>query len=376
MKLSKRLAFLVFLFPVAAPILAVFGALRFGHPLAFAAITPIVMFVAIPILDVILGRDAENPTEDEARSLAKKPYFSALLLLCLPIQFGLVGLGIWFAKTGELNALELLAYSITFGMVGGITAINVGHELIHRKSPWLSSAGGVLLSTVGYASFKVEHVIGHHVHVATPEDGSSAARGESVYGFVARAFVRNIPKAFELEKKMLERKGKNLFRHGELVRYYAFTSAMACGALAWGGLRGVVLFVGQGVVAIALLEVVNYVEHYGLTRNRIGTKGAYETTTIHHSWNSNYALTNLLLFQLQRHSDHHANAARPYQSLRHMPESPQLPFGYATMVALALCPPVFKLLMDRALRQHAEARGARSDASEPRLSMSHTSRLV
>ncbi len=355
----KKYGYLLFLLPPALPVLAVQLAERFGHWNLFAFLVPAVVFGLIPVVDFLVGKDAHNPDPEEETELRADSFYTALLVLCLPVQLACLGYGGYVVTHAPLSLVGKLGWTLSIGLVSGVIAINTGHELIHRRSAALQAVGGLLLATVGYASFKVEHVLGHHVHVATPKDNSTAREGETVYGFAARALARNIPHAFALERAAARRKG---LAHGlfssELARYYAVTLALFVAALVALGPSGGAYFVGQGVVAILLLEIVNYVEHYGLARRVVNERGAYEVTTPLHSWNSNYFITNLLLFQLQRHSDHHANAARPYQVLRHMEGSPQLPAGYATMVVIALCPPLFHALMSRKLRDHRLARAA------------------
>ena len=230
--------------------------------------------------------------------------------------------------------------------MGGIIAINLGHELVHKDPKIENWSGGLLLASVCYAGFKVEHVRGHHVNVSTPEDASSSQYNQSLYQFLPHAFVHNFINAWRLEKQYLARKGhKNISYHNELIWWYAISALMAVSFGLWLGWMGAVFFLAQGFVAAFTLEVINYVEHYGLHR-RMDDKGRYERTTPAHSWNSNYFLTNIALFQLQRHSDHHAYAKRRYQVLRHYDESPQLPAGYAGMYVLAFFPPLWKKVMN------------------------------
>ena len=240
------------------------------------------------------------------------------------------------------------------GTVGGIIAINLGHEFVHKDAKLENWMGGLLLASVTYAGFKVEHVRGHHVHVSTPGDASSSRYDQSVYQFLPRAFKHNFLNAWKLEKQYLERKGKkNLSAANELIWWYAISALFT---LAFGlafGWMGVLFFLAQSFVAAFTLEVINYIEHYGLHR-RVNDKGRYERVTPAHSWNSNYLLTNLALFQLQRHSDHHAYAKRRYQVLRHYEESPQLPGGYAAMYVLALVPPLWKRIMNPRVEAYYE----------------------
>jgi alkane 1-monooxygenase len=256
--------------------------------------------------------------------------------------------------TNDYGLLGKIGWIVSIGTVGGIIAINLGHELIHKDPKVENWMGGLLLSTVTYAGFKVEHVRGHHVHVSTPDDASSSRYNQSLYDFLPKAFVRNFKNAWSLEKKYLERKGKkNISVHNELIWWYSISALFAATfGLLWGW-QGVVFFLGQSFFAALALEIINYIEHYGLHR-RVNDKGRFERVTPAHSWNSNFLLTNLALFQLQRHSDHHAYAKRRYQVLRHYEESPQLPAGYATMYVLALIPPLWKKVMNPRVEAYYE----------------------
>jgi alkane 1-monooxygenase len=260
---------------------------------------------------------------------------------------------------------------VSIGLVGGVTAINTGHELIHKPTRLEQWAGGLLLSCVGYGSFKVEHIHGHHVDVATPADGSTARLGETIYRFVPRAVWRNPQRAFELERAACVHRGRpwNPLR-SELVVWSLASVAFALACSVMVGLLttapwwlGLVYFVAQSMVAISLLEIINYIEHYGLERRLLTAgpmAGRYERVNVTHSWNANFLFTNLLLFQLQRHSDHHAHAVRRYQALRHFDESPQLPAGYSALVVLAAVPPLWRRVMDPRV---AAYRGLATDVS-------------
>ncbi|MCE5232236.1 MAG: alkane 1-monooxygenase [Mizugakiibacter sp.] len=245
-----------------------------------------------------------------------------------------------------------LGWLLSCGVLGGILAINVAHELIHKPGRLEPFLGGVLLASVGYVGFKIEHVRGHHVHVATPADASSAPLGRSLYAFLPRALLRNAVAAWRLEAARLRARGQAVVSpHNELLRWNALWLAMLAAYALGFGVAGALFFLASGLVAAASLEVINYVEHYGL-RRRETAPGRYERVDHRHSWNSSARLTNWLLFHLQRHSDHHAHARRRYQVLRHHDESPQLPAGYAAMFLLALLPPLWRRVMDRRVRAY------------------------
>ncbi|MDX1804052.1 MAG: alkane 1-monooxygenase [Alcanivorax sp.] len=306
-----------------------------------------IFFIAVPILDFLIGKDPVNPDEktqvpqlSEDKSYRLIPLVMAGAWFAVLFYAGHVFVNNHFAWYGSLG------WTLSIGVLGGIIAINLGHELIHKDPRIENWTGGLLLSSVTYAGFKVEHIRGHHIHVSTPEDASSSQYDQSLYNFLPKAFYRNFRNAWTLEAAYLARKGKKAFsRDNELIWWYGISAlfALTFGIL-WGW-QGVLFFVGQSAFAALALEIVNYIEHYGLHR-RQQDNGRYERVTPAHSWNSNYLLTNLILFQLQRHSDHHAYAKRRYQVLRHYEESPQLPAGYTAMMLLALVPPLWKKVMN------------------------------
>jgi len=240
---------------------------------------------------------------------------------------------------------------LTVAMVAGI-AINTAHELGHKRTTherWLSR---VALAQTGYGHFFIEHNRGHHVRVATPEDPASARLGESFYAFWPRTVLGSLRSAWGLERTRLARMGRGPWTlRNDILNAWAMSVVLFGGlALAFGPVVLPYLLI-QAVVGFSLLEVVNYLEHYGLLRGR-REDGRYERTRPEHSWNSNNVVSNVLLYHLQRHSDHHANPVRRYQALRHVDEAPQLPTGYAGMILIAAIPPLWRRIMDRRLLAH------------------------
>lgn len=349
----KKFGYLIFMLPLLLPLVSYYlGHLTAQHTL-FAAFSVIVVFGVIPVLDLLLGKDPVNPDEQDVPTLSEQTFYRLLTLSCLPLYAICVfAYGYLLLQWPELNLVGVLLYMLSCGTVGAIIAINVGHELIHKNTQTEQIAGGLLLSLVTYAGFKVEHVYGHHVHVSTPEDASSSRYNQGLYAFLPNAYLHNFLNAWKLQKARMQRKGQAFWGpKNELFWYYAVSFAVA-GLMGyaftqWGGefWLGVAFFFAQSFVAFTFLEIINYIEHYGLHRRKM-SNGKYERVQPEHSWNSNYFLTNMFLFQLQRHSDHHAYANRRYQVLRHHENSPQLPFGYATMFVIALIPPLWKAIMN------------------------------
>ncbi|MDE2257892.1 MAG: alkane 1-monooxygenase [Xanthomonadaceae bacterium] len=326
-----------------------------GWPASWSAGFPLlVIFGVLPVIDLLCGIDTVNLDAGDT-GIERHGYFRALTLLTLLIWPSvLIYCAYEFARL-PLGPFGMVAWIVSTGVLGGILAINPAHELVHKSSRLERLCGGLLLTSVGYHGFKVEHVRGHHVNVATPEDSSSANFGESVYAFVPRALRDNVRNAWRLEAQRLRQGGRRVWSHeNEMLRWTALWLVLLVAFALWLGPAGALFFVAQGLAAASTLEIINYVEHYGLERHAVAP-GRYERVTHLHSWNAPQRVGNWLLFNLQRHSDHHANARRRYQLLQHHDDSPQLPAGYATMFVLALVPPLWRRVMDpRALR----ARGA------------------
>ncbi len=337
----KALGFLlVFLVPATLPLAA--GLAAFGLTPDLAAWFPLfALFVLLPLADYALGHDSANvPAAEEAR-LARSWWFRGLTVLALPVHLAVLAWSAWWFTQAGLGPLGMAGWLLSQGVVGGVLAINTAHELIHKDGRFEPGVGGLLLASVGYHGFKIEHIRGHHVHVSTPEDASSARYGQSLWHFLPRALGHNTRNAWRLEAERLHRLGLPVLHwRNELLGWTAVWLALAAAMTAWLGLAGLGFFLLQGLFAAGSLEVINYIEHYGLERQRLAD-GRYERTTHRHSWNSDYRLSNLMLFQLQRHSDHHAYPKRPYAILRHHADSPQLPGGYAAMFVLALVPPLW-----------------------------------
>ncbi len=320
-----------------------------GWPVALT-LPLIVSYGLLPLLDAWIGEDTNNPPEEVVPQLEADRYYRWLTWATVPLHFvALVGCA-WWAGTQALPwwAIGVLAYVAGAGSGLGI---NTGHELGHkatRLEQWLAR---LVLAVPAYGHFTVEHGRGHHRWVATPQDHASARMGESIYRFALRELPGGIRRAWALESQRLAGLNRAPWsRHNTMLQSYAVTLLLQ-GALvfAWGAVMLPFLVV-HNLVAWWQLTSANYVEHYGLLRATLpgSTPEAprYETPQPHHSWNTNHLVTNLVLFHLQRHSDHHAYPSRRYQSLRHFENLPQLPSGYFGMFPLAYVPPLWFHVMD------------------------------
>lgn len=325
-------------------------------------IGPIVILVIVPAIDLIAGLDRSNPPDDVIEELENDKYYRWITYLFLPIQYaGFVG-AMWLVSGGNpfglldepLSVIDKVGLAISIGCIGGI-GINTAHELGHKKEAnerWLSK---IALAQSFYGHFYIEHNRGHHVRVATPEDPASSRVGENFYQFWPRTVIGSLRSSWNLEKKRIARRKKHPFRLSNDVLNAWLMSAVLFGAMiALFGVGITPYLLIQAIVGFSLLEVVNYMEHYGMLRQRVGKPGRerYERVLPSHSWNSNNIATNVLLYHLQRHSDHHANPTRRYQTLRDFEESPVLPTGYAGMIVLAIFPPIWRRVMDPRVIDH------------------------
>ncbi|WP_306360655.1 alkane 1-monooxygenase [Nocardia sp. CC227C] len=314
-------------------------------------IGPIIVLIVIPVLDWVVGEDGTNPRDEDYELLSNDRYYRWCTYLFLPIQ--LIGLIIacYMWAGDELSLTDKLGLAATLGFVSGI-GINAAHELGHRVEHlerWLSK---MALAQSGYGHFFVEHNRGHHARVATPEDPASARMGESLWGFLPRSVFGGFRSAIALERDRLCRKGHGWWSiHNHILQAWSMTLVLFGGLLIAFGWAVLPYLLLQAVIGAGLLETVNYVEHYGLLRRR-RANGHWARCSPRDSWNSDRLVTNIFLFHLQRHSDHHANPGRRYQTLRSSDEAPQLPAGYATMIVLALIPPLWRLVMDPRLLAH------------------------
>ncbi len=311
----------------------------------------LVFFVIIPIIDLIAGEDGHNPDESASEKLQNDRYYRWCTYLFLPIQFiGLI-VSCWMWAYGELGVVDKIGLAVTVGLVAG-TGINAAHELGHRieqHERWLAK---IALSQTLYGHFFVEHNRGHHVRVATPEDPASARLGEGVWTFVPRSTVLGLISAWKLEAQRLRRKGRSVASPTNALLHTWLLSAVLFGSLlvVFGWTIAPYLLL-QAVVGFVLLEMVNYVEHYALLRET-NERGKYVRCAPRHSWNSDRICTNIFLYHLQRHSDHHTHPGKRYQALLTCDDAPQLPAGYASMVMLAAIPPLWRRVMDPRVRAH------------------------
>ncbi len=316
-------------------------------------IPALVVYAAIPLLDMLLGEDHNNPPEEIVPLLEQDAYYRWATYLLVPVLWiGFVA-NAYFVGTQALPWFGVLAVALNTGILCG-TAINLGHELGHKKSKLERNLATAVLGMSAYGHFAIEHNRGHHRHVATPEDCASSRMGEGLYRFALRELPGGFRRAWMLETGRLQRHGQRVWSlDNEIVRAGLITVGLSVGLWAAFGPIMIPYLGATYCIGAFHLTLANYVEHYGLLRQK-RDNGLYERCQPHHSWNSNHICSNWASYHLQRHSDHHANPGRRYQSLRHFDGLPTLPNGYFGMFILAVIPPLWFRVMDPLLLDHAD----------------------
>ncbi len=344
----------LWLYGLAVPLspFAAWVLVHYLHLGVFWAAGAIVIAVIAPLVDRFVDQDRTNPPEEVMKSLERDKYYRRCTYLYLPLQYAGLVFGCWTWVNSPMGPFEKFAMAATLGVVGGV-GINAAHELGHKRTNherWLAK---VALAQSFYGHFYVEHNHGHHLRVATPDDPATARFGESYWRFLPRAVVGSLRSAWSYESARLRRRGRSPWNpvRNDILNAWAMSVGLFVALVAAFGWQIAPWLVVQAVMAVMFLEAVNYLEHYGLLREK-RPDGRYVRVAAPHSWNSDHVCSNLFLYNLQRHSDHHANPMRRYQTLRSMPDAPQLPAGYAVLVLTSLVPPLWRRVMDRRVLEH------------------------
>lgn len=305
-----------------------------------------VAYSFIPLLDELLTLDVRNPTKSEVKQLENDLRFKLPLYISLFVDWMFSIFILNHAVSHEFSLFKFIGY-ILISANNSAGNINISHELMHKDNPLDQLLGSLTLSKNLYMHFYIEHVHGHHKNVATPNDPATSRLNQTLYQFFPQTILGSLKSAWNIEKKrLLEVEKTSVWTYKNRMFYYALNNIILPIIVykIWGFI-GMVLFVGMGLGGSLILEVINYLEHYGLQRKEI-SPGVYEPVKIQHSWNTSHRISNYFLFKLQRHSDHHENGYKPYQILATYDDSPQLPHGYTVLLVLTWFPKLFFSIMN------------------------------
>ena len=316
----------------------------------FSYTTVVYAFGLIPMLELVFSSKESSYSEKQKEQRLVNKLFDLLLYLNLPLVFATLFYGLYTLLYFNLEVYEQIGIVFSVGIVLGTNGINVAHELGHRLSKSEQFLAKVLLMPSLYMHFFIEHNLGHHKNVGTPEDPATARKDQSVYGFWWTSIIGQWISAYKIQKQQLALNGQRFWSlHNELLVFVVVQAFYVYSICIWFGALGAAYALAFALVAVLLLETINYIEHYGLVRELKASR--YERVTPAHSWNSNHVIGRMVLYELTRHSDHHHRASKKYQVLESIEESPQLPFGYTTSMVIAMVPPVWFALMNKRLNR-------------------------
>jgi alkane 1-monooxygenase len=336
MKLEKLKYLTIFLLPLTVGV-------GFYLKDLFTYLAMFTFFVLVPILEIILKVDDRNLSSKERNEAEHHPFYSWLLYSMLPVQFGYL---YWFLSSHFEETYEYVGAALSMGLMCGVVGINVGHELGHRSNRVERFVGELLLLSSMENHFLPYHNRGHHANVGTPMDPATARKNEPLYVFWFRSHFGSYFQAWKIEWVRLGiMKRARLGLYNLMVVYTLVQLLLCIGIYFFMGRHALISFLIVAGIGILLLETVNYIEHYGLTRKK-RENGTYESVKRIHSWNANNVLGRVVLFEVTRHSDHHFKADKPYQVLESHEGSPTMPTGYPGMMLLSFIPPLFFKLVN------------------------------
>lgn len=310
-------------------------------------------FIWIPLVELFFSPNPHNLNAAEEEMAKNDRSYDIVLYLMVPLQYALLFFFLQKLSAESTDGITNTGRIISMGILCGVFGINVAHELGHRVTTHEKIMAKLLLLTSLYMHFYIEHNKGHHKRVATHDDPASARYGESVFQFYIRSIIGSYISAWEISNRELKKKGKHWFHlQNEMLVFHVIQLAFLAFIYLLFGSATTLAFIGAAIVGICLLEAVNYIEHYGLSRKEIAP-GKFERPLPAHSWNSNHPIGRIMLFELSRHSDHHYLASRKYQVLRHHEDAPQMPTGYPGMMVLAHVPPLWFYVMHKKINKTA-----------------------
>ena len=309
-------------------------------------ISVIYAFIILPFLDLIAGNNSENLSKEEKNNKKTKWIFDVMLYLNLPIVFGLLWLVFTKVQTQEYATYECIGLGLSTGILLATNAINVAHELGHRTPYFERFMSKCLYIPCLYMHFYIEHNFGHHMNVATPNDGATAKYNQTVFSFWITSVTKQYLDAWKCQMKLLKIQNQPFFSmKNDMLWYHLIQPAYLFGVFYLFSFNVMLFAIVIGVVSFLFLESINYIEHYGLVRFKTPS-GRYERVQPQHSWNSNFNIGRIVLYELTRHSDHHFKSSKKYQLLNSYEQSPTLPFGYPASILLSFIPPLWFKIMN------------------------------
>jgi alkane 1-monooxygenase len=333
-----------YLWAYSVPIIGMLG-IHYQGVWAWSAL--VYAFVMIPIAEIILPVNTDNYSEEEIENRLENKIFDLLLYLNVPIVYGSLLYSLYLVSTTALSNMEIAGTILSLGVILGANGINVAHELGHRKTMFEKILGKMLLIPSHYTHFFIEHNHGHHLHVSTPNDPSTAKYNQSLYAFWIQTVVGTYREAWKIQLKLNKLENRKIYSiKSDMFWFTIIQISYLVLIYNFFGTKAAIVAFFSGIIGFLLLETINYIEHYGLKRNQLES-GRYERVSEKHSWNSNHVLGRIVLYELTRHSDHHYKSQKEYQILEYHDVSPQMPYGYPTSMVISFFPPLWFAVMNK-----------------------------
>jgi alkane 1-monooxygenase len=333
-----------YLWAYSVPIIGMLG-IHYQGVWMYSAL--IYAFVLIPIAETLMPVNTENYSDEEVESRLKNKIFDILLYLNVPIVYGSLIYSLHIVANNNLRISEIVGLVLSLGVILGANGINVAHELGHRKTMFEKILGKMLLIPSHYTHFFIEHNHGHHLHVSTPNDPSTAKFNQNLYAFWYQTVTGTYLEAWRIQFRLNKMENRKIYAiKSDMFWFTIIQISYLVLVYTFFGSLGTLIALFTGVVGFLVLETVNYIEHYGLKRN-LTPSGRFERVSEKHSWNSNHVLGRIVLYELTRHSDHHYKSQKEYQILEYHDISPQMPYGYPTSMVMSFFPPLWFAVMNK-----------------------------
>ena len=333
-----------YLLAFSIPIIGFIG-FYLGDIWSYAAL--VYAFGIIPVAEIFLPTDEVNYDKDAIDSRLKNKFFDLFLYLNVPIVYGCIGYVLYTITTKQITLFEIIGTTLSLGVILGANGINVAHELGHRNTLIEKLMGKMLLIPSHYTHFYIEHNHGHHLHVSTPDDPSTAKYNQNLYSFWYQTITGTYLKAWKIQLKLNQAHNRSFYSIKSDMFWFTIIQIVYLGLILYlFSYTGFIVLLFAGITGLLLLETINYIEHYGLKRKQLAS-GRFERVSEKHSWNSNHVVGRIVLYELTRHSDHHFKSQKKYQVLEYHDVSPQLPYGYPTSMVLSFIPPLWFSIMNK-----------------------------
>ncbi len=310
-------------------------------------VMPIAFFlVVIPMLDLVTGWQDTDFFESSDYSA-----FELFLLRWNPRLYVLLHMAFVIYSACIVTRLAPIEIALLVGCLsfsGGI-AFAAAHEILHAKEKIDQILQRITSSFLFYPHYKMIHIRSHHVHTSTDNDENTAWLNETIYAYIARTIPGSAIRCWQMEARQARAGGSRtaaVFRN-KMIFYAAGQLLVLLALFLLAGPWGLLFFLAQIIGSHITLESVNYIQHYGLLREKHGSE--YEKPGAEHSWDTYHFFSSHITYRVGHHSYHHL-AVKPYYALGTEAEAPKLPVGYFWAIPMVFLPPFWRRVINPKLK--------------------------